>query len=137
MASTTQPGVELLESLQTGKPHVVPEMNAQKTLRSQFVTASAYYEAGRDGVPQQAAGPGQWEQSLPPWASIRARRLLRNIMEGRRDACLSGLLASPPRGGFQSIRFEHIVALKDFADDVDALKKQHHTWSEEHQDNKF
>ena len=57
VASIIQPGIELLESLQTGKPHVVPEMNALKTLRSEFVTAQAYYEAGRD-KPQQAAGPG-------------------------------------------------------------------------------
>ena len=30
VASTRQPGTELLESLQTGKPHVVSEMNALK-----------------------------------------------------------------------------------------------------------
>ena len=55
-------------------------------------------------------------------------------MEGRRDACLTGLLSSPPKGGFASIRFEHIIDLNDFADEFAALKKQHHNWSEEHQD---
>ena len=136
LAATLQPGIELLEGLRSSKPHVVPELTALKTLKSQFVTAQAYYEAGRDGQSQPATVPNQWQQSLPPWASIRARRLLRNVMEGRRDAYLSGLLASPPKGGFQSIRFEHIVALKDFEEEVNALKKQHHDWAEEHQDKK-
>jgi hypothetical protein len=58
-------------------------------------------------------------------------------MEGRRDACLTGLLSSPPKGGFASIRFEHINVLNDLADDFAALKKQHHDWSEQHQDKKI
>ena len=136
LASTLQPGIELLESLKAGKPHVVPELTALKTLKNQFVSAQVYYEAGRENQPQPAGVPDQWQQSLPPWASIRARRLLRNVMEGRRDASLSGLLVSPPKGGFQSIRYEHISGLKDFEEDIDALKKQHHEWSEEHQDRK-
>ena len=36
VASTIQPGIELLMSLQSAKPHVVPEMNALKTLECQL-----------------------------------------------------------------------------------------------------
>ena len=132
IAATLQPAIDLLESLKGGKPHVLPELSALKTLKGHFSTAQRYYEAGRDGQPQPTTLPNQWEQSLPPWASIRARRLLRNVMEGRRDACLTGLLSSPPKGGFASIRFEHIIDLNDFSEDFAALKKQHHDWSEDH-----
>ena len=47
---------------------------------------------------------------------------------------LFGFAHLPPKGGLPSIMFEHIMACRDCADDFDALKKQHHTWPEEHQD---
>ena len=135
IANYVQAAIEVLESLVAVRPSVKSELDALKTLKQRYNTVSAFHTAlANDTKAAGTSAPSTVMQHLPKWCSLKCQRLLRAIMEGRKDGPFSGLCASPPKGGVGSIRFDpDITQTKGFQEELAELKAEFEKWSEERQ----
>jgi len=116
MAGFVQPAIELVESLVTMRPGLKSEGEALKKLKARYAQVQGFYaDCAMEAKAAGKAAPDTFMQNLPRWCSLKCQRMLRQIMEGRKDGALVGLCASPPKGGIGAIRFDpDILQTKGF-----------------------
>lgn len=135
LAAYVQPAIELVESLLAMRPGLKGEVDALKKLKARYSRVSAFYaDCVKEAMAAGTTAPDTLMQSLPKWCSLRCQRLLRQIMEGRKDGTFVGLCASPPKGGIGAIRFDPDISQgSGFQQDLAELKTEYEKWSAERQ----
>ncbi len=104
------------------------ETDALKSFTAEFATVKAYF-AKRQEAGGDAPRDGGCQLLLPMWCALNARKILRQLMDGRKDDVLAGLCSSPPRGGFTAITWQHHISVaKGLAEEVQSLTTQFDAW---------
>ena len=123
--------MELVDSLVSLQPALRAESDALKSMKQRYSGVKVFYVPDAGGTTPQV---DTVMQNLPKWCSLRCQRLLRQVMEGRKDAALMGLCSSPPKGGLQAVRYDPDIAqCKGFAEAIADLKSEFEKWSAERQ----
>ena len=75
---------------------------------------------------------GEWRQELPAWCTVRLAKLLRQVMEGKRDSLFSPLCCNPPKGGIASITFTpYMMDLDEWKDEISSLNAEFQKWCDD------
>ena len=135
MATFVQPAIDVVESLLPMQPNLKGEAEALKSLKRRYDNVQSFCHAcAQEEKAAGNAAPGNLMQNLPKWCSLRCQRMLRQIMEGRKDGAFVGLCASPPKGGIGAIRFDpEIMQFKGFQDEIAEMKEDYDKWSQQRQ----
>ena len=132
ISSFVQPAIEIVESLVAMHPGLSNELAALKRIKTRYSSVHTFWAAlATEARAAGTAAPDTLMQNLPKWCSLRCQRMLRQIMEGKKDGPLVGLCASPPKGGVGAIRYDpEIVQAKGYQEDIAEMSKDYEKWSE-------
>ena len=76
-------GIEVCEAADRRTTEMPGIVQALKRFQGMFKGVRIYWEE-KARHEKDAAG-SEWRQALPPWCSIKLNKMLRQIMEGKRD----------------------------------------------------
>ena len=121
LAEFADPAVALCSELATARPVMAHTKDALARFKSAHVTFTAYIG--------QVGADAPWRQALPAWCSVGLGKLMRQLVEGSRDAQLSGHASSPPKGGFAGIGWKELRS-GDLEDAVKDIEKRVKEWTD-------